>query len=1066
MNEEVSIAKITRPDLQNIYLRDNFFNILDKCRERPVTWITAPPGAGKTTLISSYIESRNLECLWYQVDIRDKDPATFFHYMRVAAFPEATDKTTQLPHLTPEYSQSLRVFAREYFLQLYKRFKRRSIIVFDNYQEAPTDSVLHELIHEGSDNLPEDLNIFIVSRTPPPPILSRMRLSGSMEVITYDELRLTAEEVRGIASTRGISDVSDIEIRDMLSRTEGWATGLVLMLESGNKNNFSNEHMDSYNASATFNYFAGEFFQKLDSDLQEFLLKLSVSPIITAAIAIELTGDKHSERTISRLVQKNHFIQSHIGNRSSYQLHPLFREFIYDRLKDRISSSNLIELERKAAKLLVEDGYIDDGVELFHKAGDAESIASLISEQAPSLLEQGRHETIKSWLNYLPEDMKKNKPWLLFWEGNSNLPYNQSASRQSFEMAFEIFYNKKECTGIYLSWAGVIDSTIHAFDDLKYLDRWIDRLKELLNEFPEFPSKEVEERVSFCMFIALSFRAPQHPDIKVWLDKVCAIADTTSNNSLMVQVNLYLVDYYLWIGDIKKANAITERLSKITRHEKNTPFSKIAIKLTEALNYWYQGDLRQCIDTVNEGLEMSDKNGIKVFDYFLYGHGVVGMLTGGDIDGAEEYLDKAIAVMDDRRRLCRSYYHHLVACYKLLKKDLAGALTHEKLALDLAVELGAPFAEAMSRTGLALLNHELGAYQKAVDEVTAARKLAHAINSRLIEYVGYLFEAYFALEKNKRSQAIEKLREAMELGSRYGFVNYHMWRPDIMARLCVLALEEGIEIQYVKTLIQKRNIFPDEAPVIISNWPWELKIFIMGEFSIIKNGSRMKFGRKIPRKPMEMLKVLILLGAKNVSEQSISDILWPDADGDSAHVAFTTTLKRLRTIIGTDNVLRLSNGQLTLDSHACWVDVWEFDHIINKVNSALNGRIDESSSTLLERAITIFANGCSIQQEESPLTLTFNERLRRNLISCVIKLGSYWEDAGNMDKAVETYKKGLDADNLSEELYQKLMMCQARLGHKADAMALFKHLSSVYADVLGIEPSSKTRSIYKSISDS
>ncbi len=1066
MNAEVSIAKITRPNLHNIYLRDNFFSILDSCLDKPVIWITAPPGAGKTTLISSYIGSRDLGCLWYQIDKRDTDPATFFHYLGEAAQLVGTGKKIPLPHLTPEYLQGLEVFAREYFQQLYKSLKKKSVIVFDNYQEATSDSALHDLIHAGLGNVPKALNVIIISRTPPPPILSRMRLNQQMEVITYDDLRLTTEEARGIATVSGKPDVSELELHDMLSRTEGWAAGLVLMLGSENRENFSNDYVDCHNASATFKYFAGEFFENLDTELQGVLLKLSVSPIITAEISRELTGDPRAERIISRLVQKNHFVQSHLGSSASYQLHPLFREFIYARLRATSSAESLLRLERKGARLLAENGYIDDAVELYHKVGDTGALATLVCEQAPLLLEQGRHETVNSWLGYLPEDIQKAMPWLLFWKGSSYLPYDQSTSRQAFEQAFESFYTSKDVAGIFLSWAGVVDAIIHAFDDFKSLDQWINLLDGLIKEFPQFPSKEIEERVSFCMFVALSFRRPQHPSLKVWLDKVSAIAEVTTNKSLLVPVNLYLVDYYLWVGDIKKASAITERLSKVTSSGHNPPFAKIAIKLTEALNCWYQGDLEQCIKMVNKGLEISEKSGVKVFDYFLYGHGVVGTLTGGDLGGAEKYLAKAAAVMDERKRFCRSYYHHLVACHKLLEKDLAGALAHERLALDLSIELGAPFAEAMSRMGLALLNQELGEGRRAIEEVALARELAHTINSHLIEYVGYLFEAYFALEGDDRAKATEKLREAMALGSRHGFVNFHMWRPDIMARLCVLALEEDIEVPYVKKLIEKRGIFPEQAPLGLGNWPWKIKVFVMGQFAIVKDGDRMKFGRKVPKKPMEMLKTLIMYGGKNVSEQLISDSLWPDADGDSAHVAFTTTLKRLRSIIGIDNVLHLSNGELTLNSSCCWVDAWEFEHIVGRVDKDSRHGMTEGTVSLLERVITTFAEDCSLRSDQSSLALAFNERMRSKLIRCIIKLGAYWEETGDSDRAVEIYKKGLEVDNLSEELYQKLMICQSRLGRRAEALALFKYLSNLYADMLGIEPSSKTKKIYLEIFNS
>ena len=56
---------------------------------------SAPPGAGKTTLASSYVDARELRHLWFQLDAGDADPATFFHYLGVAA-------GGRLPHLTAE----------------------------------------------------------------------------------------------------------------------------------------------------------------------------------------------------------------------------------------------------------------------------------------------------------------------------------------------------------------------------------------------------------------------------------------------------------------------------------------------------------------------------------------------------------------------------------------------------------------------------------------------------------------------------------------------------------------------------------------------------------------------------------------------------------------------------------------------------------------------------------------------------------------------------------------------------------------------------------------------------
>src|SRR5947208_13677661 len=80
-----TLAKLTRPRLFDALARPRLFALLDEARARPIVWICAPPGAGKTTLVASYIEARRLPCLWFQVDVADADPATFVHYARLAA---------------------------------------------------------------------------------------------------------------------------------------------------------------------------------------------------------------------------------------------------------------------------------------------------------------------------------------------------------------------------------------------------------------------------------------------------------------------------------------------------------------------------------------------------------------------------------------------------------------------------------------------------------------------------------------------------------------------------------------------------------------------------------------------------------------------------------------------------------------------------------------------------------------------------------------------------------------------------------------------------------------------
>jgi len=135
------IAKITRPVITEVFPRVRLFKLLDTGRKRPVIWIAGPPGCGKTTLVSSYLDARKLPCLWYQIDEGDADPATFFYYLGLAAKIASPYKRKPLPFLTPEYLQGISTFTLRYFENLYDRLNIPCMQVFDYYQDVLAEAL-------------------------------------------------------------------------------------------------------------------------------------------------------------------------------------------------------------------------------------------------------------------------------------------------------------------------------------------------------------------------------------------------------------------------------------------------------------------------------------------------------------------------------------------------------------------------------------------------------------------------------------------------------------------------------------------------------------------------------------------------------------------------------------------------------------------------------------------------------------------------------------------------------------------------------------------------------------
>jgi len=337
------MGKVTRPILPEVFPRKRLFALLDRMGKRPVIWISGPPGSGKTTLVASYLETRKIPCLWYQIDEGDSDPATFFYYLGQAAKRQSPRKRKPLPLLTSEYLQGVSAFTFRYFENLYDRLKTPSVLVFDNYHEVTANSPVHEILLNGLSRIPKSTNVILISRSEPPPALIRLRANHLMGVLGWDELRLTLEESAGMIRLRLKRRQSKETIEHLQKVTDGWAAGMALILGSMKKEGTEPQVLGKLTPEEIIDYFGNELFDKTDKETQEFFLKTAVLPKMTAKMAEELTGLPHAGRLLSALNRNNYFTEKRIHAEPVYQYHPLFREFLLMRAKETLSrESHLI----------------------------------------------------------------------------------------------------------------------------------------------------------------------------------------------------------------------------------------------------------------------------------------------------------------------------------------------------------------------------------------------------------------------------------------------------------------------------------------------------------------------------------------------------------------------------------------------------------------------------------------------------------------------------------------------------------------------------------------------------
>jgi DNA-binding SARP family transcriptional activator len=244
-----------------------------------------------------------------------------------------------------------------------------------------------------------------------------------------------------------------------------------------------------------------------------------------------------------------------------------------------------------------------------------------------------------------------------------------------------------------------------------------------------------------------------------------------------------------------------------------------------------------------------------------------------------------------------------------------------------------------------------------------------------------------------------------------------------------------------------------------------IRVHTLGRFAIAVNGKPLVFPGRMPHKALAMLKMIIAAGERGASAEEITDSLWPDAEGDLAATSFDTTLHRLRKLIAHDEAICFQNGILSLDARYCWVDARAFERIAEKADAASKkwGTSGVEALRHMEKAMDLYHGPFLSDDAAEPWTLSAREQLRNKYFDILIHSARLMMQAGKDEQAIERLRKGLDADDLSEELYQQLMLCYQKRGQQAEVVKVYRRCRAMLEREFGLEPSEKTEEIYRII---
>ncbi|MGR8931948.1 MAG: BTAD domain-containing putative transcriptional regulator [Gammaproteobacteria bacterium] len=786
---------------------------------------------------------------------------------------------------------------------------------------------------------------------------------------------------------------------------------------------------------------------------------------MTPAIVRLLTGVDQAEAILEELRDRHYFTCRSDSDEPVYQYHSLFRDFLNERGRSDLGIEACRQIRARAARILASDRQEEEALRLAFSAADWPLVCQLILLLAPGLLAQHRFNLLEQWLKQLPEDALNASPWFHYWLGCCRLPFDQRNSGVYFSRAYADFEALRIRDGMLLSASGAMLAIQTEWDDFTAMDSWIVALDRLISKEPDYPSASTEATVVLAMFGALLFRMPQHPKMEYWESEAKRLIKAEAvGRSLRIDIGNMLVHWQYWKGDLAMATHIADSLDRLVDRGEASTIPRLFSAMNRAIHAWHTARFDECLAIVDAGLTLADETGIYILNDRLIAQSIFACLSRDDLDTAKKQLDR-MKPLQGGRRLAASHYHYLNCYYYLLAGDLEAAWQHGQTALDLNREVGTPFPEGLLCLTMAQVQFEMGRHSLASELLEQGRMLAETIHSRTLTLLCELISAGFACQQQKDEAMLVHLRAGLALLRQIGFLNVPGWRAGVMNPLLLVALENDIETVFVQQLIRERGLVTDAPPQASEQWPWPVKIYTLGRFSLIVDGKPLQFGGKAQQKPLELLKALIVLGGRDVAKDWLIDVLWPDTEGDKAQRALDTTLHRFRKLVGYEDVIEVQDRKLSFNARFCWIDVWAVERLLGQAKALQGCPAHEQMlvSRLQHRLAALYKGEFLSGDSEPRCIIAYRQRLQDRYLSRLELLGSYWENQADWDQAVSLAQQILELDERQEMAYQRLIICYRNKGLLAEAIAAYERCREILFSHYGVAPSSETEALYRSI---
>jgi LuxR family maltose regulon positive regulatory protein len=397
--------------------RPRLYDRLAPTNANRLVLVSAPPGYGKTTLISSWLAENKCPACWLSIDESDNDPVRFLQYLTRCLAQIIPAIEIQSPGMLREPSSDawMNPILNAIALQ-----EDPFVLALDDFHLIQSQPVL-DMVTLLVERMPPQMRLILLSRTDPPLPLARWRARGQMEEVRESHLRLTKHEIAVFMNSLMHLPLSDEDIGALEARTEGWIAGLQLAALSMQDRPDAHDFVAAFTGSHHYimDYLLEEVLKRQPESMRTFLLKTSILERLCGPLCEAVLGDtgerNDGQAILQELERRNLFLVPLDEVRHWYRYHHLFADVLNQHL-ERTMPEQIADLHLRASEWFEQRGFMAEAIRHTLMAQDPERAVRLVEENGCLLLMAGEVVTLDRWLEAVAPFAPAH-PWFAILKG-------------------------------------------------------------------------------------------------------------------------------------------------------------------------------------------------------------------------------------------------------------------------------------------------------------------------------------------------------------------------------------------------------------------------------------------------------------------------------------------------------------------------------------------------------------------------------------------------------------------------------------------------------------------------